>query len=227
MVGDRSFSHRDRGYYFRLALGLKDLSQAKQIDDAAFGIHHGITIEELMEIHNHGFVILLFDGDHEMVGQSQILEEPIEMLPHSFEKPTSYCYGIAIHPKFQGHGLGKVLAKEHELLAIERGMEVMEMTVRVENYASLRVMTGLGHKIGRYLPDFYGPNQTTDARVFLSKRLSPDFPASRDGNDGGVFVPVDYTSPYDAEAHQRIANLISTGHTGIHVDRNGIYFEKE
>ncbi|AKM82083.1 TPA: GNAT family N-acetyltransferase [Candidatus Berkelbacteria bacterium] len=230
IISDRKyFLQRGKPYYMRLACSLQDLGLAKQVDDAAFGSHHGITQEELVEIHKHGYVILLYNENDELVGESQILTESIstDILPHEFESPTCYCYGIAIHPDHQGHGLGRRLAKEHELLAITKGMKVMEMTIRIENYASLRVMTGLGHKVLDYLSGFYGQDPTKDNRLLLSKKLSPDFPPIGAIHEGTILVPIDFNSPHDAEAHQKIASLILTGHAGIHVDHNGLYFKKE
>ncbi len=209
---------------FRFAKTTDDLRLVKEIDDAAFGAHHGVSMEELIEVQNNGFVIMSFDRlTQNCTGQSQILLNPIADLQFSFTPGISYCYGIAVHPDCQGRGIGKILAIKQEEILLSLGISELHMTVRVENYSNLRVMIGLGHCIYNYNKTFYGPNPE-DARIYLKKKLSSQ--AKSFVLDSLVFVPVSFGDRHDYDAHLRIGELIESGFCGVCIDRHGIYFEK-
>lgn len=212
---------------FRFAKSIDDLKIAKIVDDAAFGIHHGISMEELIHIIDNGFILMIFDRiTGECIGQSQILLSTIPELPFPFAPSMGYCYGIAIHPEKQGRGIGKVLACQQEQVLLSRDIKELCMTVRVENYNNLRLMTKLGHRIYHYDRNFYG-HKREDARVYLKKSLVL--------NDSSIlyqeisdleFVPVNFGDLYDQNAHEKISELLYSGFQGVYVDRRGIYFKR-
>jgi ribosomal protein S18 acetylase RimI-like enzyme len=219
MGGDVISRHQ---FVVKCASTVHELKEAKSLDDTAFGAHHGVTLDELEKIIKVGKLILLREaGSGKLVGETQLIFEPIDELPYSFAHPVGFCYGTAIDPAFQGHGLGKILAMEQEKAARESGKKELHLTVRVENYASLRMRTGLGYRIIAYRESFYGPSPANDARVIMSKVL--------DGNVGGEAVKgavkVDFDGAYNARTHHFIRDFLKLGYRGVAVDRKrGILF---
>lgn len=212
-----------------LAKSDQALIEAKAVDDLAFGGHQGISLEELREIRNQGAVILMrLHESRQPIGESQILFQPMKGLAGPFSESQGYCYGTGLLPDFQGRGLGKPLAYYQELLARENGIRELFMTIRVENYSSLRFRLGMNYKIYRYQPDFYGPDVSKHSRLFLKKNLSDNeiFPVGRVDTSCSIVVPVDFTNDYDAVAHSRISELLLDGYSGVAVDKRGIYFAK-
>lgn len=198
----------------------EDLSEIKAVDDAAFGENHGITHCELEKILRCGCIVVLRRSGI-IVGQSQLLLAPIEELPYSFERPTGWCYGTGILPKYQGRGLGKILAREREKISRQNGLHQLLMTIRVENYASLKLYHGEGFRSFSYQKNFYGNNPDKDARILLRKDLgdSKFFSPPSD-----VVVPVRFEQGYDEGTHVQIDYLLSGGYEGVWVDGHNMHF---
>jgi ribosomal protein S18 acetylase RimI-like enzyme len=212
----------DKYIHLRLAKTEDDLLLAKQVDDNAFGIHHGITLDELRSIHAFGKVLLLQSENGEVIGETQIITHPIKQMRYHFSFPVAFCYGIAIDPKFQGHGYGKILAIAQEELAIKMGISEIQMTVRVENYPSIKLWLSAGYEIYHYDPNFYGQDVANDARLFLKK----DFSKNTQLGQRWIKATADVTfgDGHDLDAHIRIAELLKSGHIGVDVNRKGISF---
>ena len=200
-----------------------ELKEAKLLDDLAFGPYHGVTLGELEKIRAVGKLILLREeGSGELIGESQIIFEPIEELPYEFSHPVGFCYGTAVSPNFQGRGLGRLLALQQEAVSIICGKKELQMTIRVENYPSLRMRTKLGYKIYGYQEDFYGSDVSADSRLFLKKRLDDDVKTASCSVVKSIRVA--FGSEHDSEAHRCIKRMLELGYRGIAVDRENIYF---
>jgi ribosomal protein S18 acetylase RimI-like enzyme len=221
-MGRKKIVHPDKHVYLKLAKTEDDLLLAKQVDDNAFGVHHGITLDELRSIHAYGKILLLQLENGEVIGETQIIIEPIEQMQYRFSFPVAFCYGIAIDPKFQGHGYGRILAIAQEELAIEMGISEIQMTVRVENYPSIKLWLSVGYEIYHYVPNFYGQDVAKDARLFLRK----DFSKSSQLIQREIRATADvvFGDSHDPSAHMRIAELLESGHLGVEVNRKGINF---
>ncbi len=207
-------------YHVRIAKTDSDISKVKLIDDLAFVGHRGITKEELCKVKEHGFLLILcHTNTGYIVGEAQLLLKTIPEIPHYFESPIGYCYGVAVRPSFQGHGLGKILMQSVWDIAVERGVEEIHLSVRVENYSSLKLMFGQGYEIFDYRKDFYGPNKIEGPRLMMKKtqRRQEKVPHSE------LFVPTLFDT-FDENVHAMIAKNIKNGHIGISISREGIHF---
>lgn len=208
-----------------------DLLDIKKLDDQIFGNYHGITVKELEKIFKYGLIIMMQHHDtQELIGHTDILFKSIDELPYQFSFPTGYCYGTGILQKYQGRGLGRQLAYYQELEAITRNYKELLMTIRVENYYSLRLRLGMGYLIFGYNPIFYGKNRITDARLFLKKSIVDNtkiFPERQPISDDFVLVSVDFDNVPNLEIHDKISELCNNGYIGIAIDKNGIYFKKQ
>jgi len=218
----KKITHKNKHIFLRLATTADDLLLAKQVDDNAFGKHHGITAEELRSIHSAGKILLLQLESGEVIGETQIILKPIEQMQYHFDFPIAFCYGIAIDPKFQGHGYGKILAIAQEELAIELGISEIQMTIRVENYPSIKLWISVGYEIYNYVPNFYGQNVAKDARLFLRKNFSKNSQSRQ--HEIRATARVTFGDNYDPSAHMQIAELINGGHLGVGVNREEIHF---
>jgi GNAT superfamily N-acetyltransferase len=154
-----------------IAQSLSQLEEARALDDLAFGIHQGITMDELIKIKNHGAVLLLRDAGGALIGESQVITSPISQ--HSHLAPDeAYNYGTAIHPELQNHGLAQILFKAQEAVAIAAGKTRGTLTARLENAQSLRGRFKAGFQIVGYDPNCYGTFESGGARLFLEKDLT-------------------------------------------------------
>lgn len=214
--------YKGKYVFLKLAKTADDLLLAKKVDDNAFGKHHGITVDELRNIYASGKILLLQLESGEVIGETQIIMQPIEQMQYHFNFPTAFCYGIAIDPKFQGHGYGKILAIAQEELAIELGISEIQMTVRVENYPSIKLWISVGYEIYNYVPNFYGSNVAKDARLFLRKNFSRNSQPRQ--HKIKATANVIFGDNHDPNAHMQIAELLSDGHLGVDVNHEGIHF---
>ncbi len=207
----------------KIAQTPKDLEQAKIADDLAFGEHHGITIEELELLFQHGIITLItIKATGQIIAQTQTLLEPIPTLPYSFDPDVAYGYGRGVLPEFQRQGLSKILAQQEELNARHAGKKELRITVRVENHSNLRARLKEGFLIFDYAPNFYGPNPE-DARLILKKHLDAPREALKTFADITT-VPVVFGDEHDPIAHQQIASLITNGFQGVRITKEGIIF---
>lgn len=196
------------------------LGEVKKLDDLAFGSHHGITTRELMQIMDGcGWVFMLHLGDI-LVAESQIVSRQIEDLNWQLPERGAFCYGIGVHPDYQGRGFGRELLKEQEGFTRQHGHDQMYTTIRVENYPSISAFLSIGHQIIGYIP-FYG--DTTDGyRLLLRRSLVIPTPQANDNNV--EIVPVKFGDEIDTDAHHRVADLLRAGYIGTTISRDGITF---
>lgn len=197
------------------------LDAVKELDDLAFGSHHGITISELMRIMNGcGWVFMLHLGNV-LVAESQIVTQQIEDLNWQLPHGGAFCYGIGVHPDYQGRGFGKGLLKEQEEFARQNGHDQMYTTIRVENYPSIKTFLAIGHQIVGYIP-FYG-DTTEGYRLLLRRSLV--VPSPQTNNKGSTeIVPVKFGDEIDTDAHHKVAGLLRAGYVGTTISRDGITF---
>ena len=211
------FSH---DYRVRIAKTDLDISKVKLIDDLAFVGHRGITEEELCQVREHGVLLVLYHlNTGYVVGEAQLLFKEIPEIPHCFEPPVGYCYGVAVRPSFQKHGLGKVLMESVWNISVEHGVKEIHLSVRVENYSSLKLMFGQGYEIFDYREDFYGPNKVEGPRLMMRKIQGKQ----GEGPNLELFVPVPFDT-FNENAHIMIAENIKNGHIGVGISCKGIHF---
>ncbi len=216
------FSHISvPGHELRLA-NPEDLAAVKALDDAAFGGHHGISLDELQTLVRQGAVIVLINECGEMVGESEVLLGAMPKLPYRPAPDEAYYYGTARRPDCKGMGIGKVLAEAQDAFARANGRTHASLTVRVENLSSIRLRLATGFTITRYLPAFYG-GELESARLFMSKSLVRT-EARRYSDE--LFAPVRFGEALDPRAHRLIEVLLAHGFCGYAVLDDGICFGK-
>ena len=214
-------------YKLRLA-SEDDIPQIKELDDMAFSNQKGISDQEILEIISFGTIILLFDCNNLLVGESQILLEDSEIIrPLKLLKSYAYYYGTAIHPKEQGHGIGRIMASAQDEIARIYRKYFAVATVRAENYPSLRLRLSTGFRIIRFNPTFYGPALDNGARAIISKKLSGKFNCPVEKS----IVEIQFGDNPDIKAQNDICLLLKKGFRGVDVkgSKNGagvILFEK-
>ena len=149
-----------------------DIAQAKVVDDLAFGVHQGISIEELERIRDQGGLLGIRNEKGQVIGHIQIIFEPIGSQPAHLAPDEAYCCGIAVHPSFQGQGIGMALALAQEQLAVEHGKKWLSLSVRPENRPALALWFKQGFRIYDYDPHYYGDNEDKDGRLLMKKDLT-------------------------------------------------------
>lgn len=210
-------------YDVRTATSDADITNIKAIDDMAFAGHRGISVEELYKVREHGALLILYHvSTGDVVGEAQFLFKPIPEIPHHFEHPIGYCYGIAIRPGFQGKGLGKILMQKVWEIATAHELEEVHLSVRVENERSLRLMFGQGYRIVEYRKDFYGPNKIEGPRLIMSKRTDDMETVWGEKETHLISVPVWGT--FDHNVHMDIEKQIRNGRIGTGICREGFIF---
>lgn len=214
---------RKEDYKFVLSTNSQHLIQAKEVDDNAFGKHHGITMKELQKIQIYGEVILLcYKPENKIVGEIQFLYQHIPELPYNFQFPIGYCYGVGVLPQYRCLGCGSLLFEEQERVAKEKKIEEIHMSVRVENYPSLKLMFGCGCEIFDYRANFYG-TELSDARLLVRQVYRS---VTKSNSNGFIEVPVVFGDKHDSHAHQEILQLIANGYKGVGISCKGLYFSK-
>lgn len=147
-----------------------EMMEAKALDDLVFSAHLGITTEELVEIMNHGRLLLLRDSDGKLIGESQVITSPIPQHPH-LESDEAYNYGTAVLPEKQNGGVAQVLFKAQEMVALEAGKKRSTLTVRLENAQSVSARFKAGFQVVGYDAQKYGPMEKDGARLIMEKNL--------------------------------------------------------
>jgi ribosomal protein S18 acetylase RimI-like enzyme len=106
-----------------------------------------------------GYHFVFADGDDDLLGYT--CYGPTPATKSSFD-----LYWIAVHPKTQGHGLGRKLMQESERLIAEMGgTHVWVETSGREQYVPTRAFyRSCGYEVAATLPDFYAPG---DSKVIL------------------------------------------------------------
>lgn len=224
---------------FKLMIGTAgDIASVKKLDDLAFGQHYGISETELKEIIDNGFLILLKDFNERLIGSAQLITRQTQSLRYRLGSNEAYAYGTAIHPESQGKGLGQLTGEAQRLLASEMGKDVIVLTVRVENRASLRSRFKQGFQATDFDPVYYGLPADGGSRVIMKKNitesstpaydslaLSMKTPVTRfDGKnfDGKLLsVPVMFGGSVDFNANNMVETLIKAGYKGVWVFTDG------
>ncbi|MEK7537738.1 MAG: GNAT family N-acetyltransferase [Patescibacteria group bacterium] len=226
---------RGLGLHVRLADSDEDRARVKSLDDVAFGQHHGISLEELGEIHDHGAVVMFEDEQGNVVGETQILFEQIPALGrYKLAKNEAYAYGTAVDPEKQGQGIGRLANESQKVLARAKGKDTLVATVRVENYPSLRLRMKNGFRIAGYDPEFYGPLEEGGARAVIKSTTESVELADKDLGiefhqvsvfDGQHFdqetylVPVQFGDLVDVDANEKVRALLTAGYEGVWIIR--------
>lgn len=149
---------------------LYELEGVKQLDDEAFGVHQGISIDELDFLTKNGRVFVLRNEENILVAESQLQITP-GGIGMNFPEDEAYCYGTAIKPGYEGQGYAQILYKAQEVSAREAEKKAMTLTVRVENARSIRARLKAGFRITGYDPNYYGPIEEGGARLIIKKDL--------------------------------------------------------
>ncbi len=196
------------------------LEAVKAVDDLAFGSHHGITMNELEMIMCGGGFVAMFSLHGQIVAESQVVTRQIDQLKWTLQRNSAFCYGIGVHPEYQGRGFGRELLKEQEEFARQNGHDQMYTTIRVENYPSIKAFLAIGHQIVDYIP-FYG-DSTNCYRLLLRRSLVVPPPQAND--EDAKIVPVKFGDEIDTDAHRSVADLLHAGYVGTTISRDGITF---
>ncbi len=111
-----------------------------------------------------GYFFLLAEHYGRLIGYSCYGPIPCTQSSHDL-------YWIAVHPEFQGRGLGRLLTRETEMKIREQGGERIYVdTSERAQYASTRAFyERCGYRVESILTDFYAPG---DGKVLYSKDLT-------------------------------------------------------
>lgn len=214
-------------YKLRLA-SQKDIPSIQCLDDLVFLPQKGISDQEIRKLLEFGAIILLFDPDDILVGESQVLLQDMEIVrPITLSESDVYYYGTAVHPKEQGQGLGKILALAQDEIANTKRKQLAVATVRAENYPSLKLRLSTGFRIVGFNPTFYGSAIENGARTIIHKRLS----GVLTDPDKTACVNIKFGEEPDIRAQNEILFLIENEFQGFKVSgsKDGIgkiYFGK-
>jgi ribosomal protein S18 acetylase RimI-like enzyme len=72
---------------------------------------------------------------------------------------TARIYSVAVAPEARGRGTARSLVEHAEAHARARGCEVMQLEVRVDNHAAIRLYESLGYVGGERLDGYYEDGQ--------------------------------------------------------------------
>jgi len=162
--------HADAVHLLELAQSEEQLAEAKVLDDLAFGEHQGISMEELTEIALRGGAVLLLRDDYgRLIGETQIITNPIPQHKHYLGPDEAYNYGVAVHPDLQNSGTAQILLVGQEKIAVEAGKSRSKASVRLENGQSIRSHLKAGYRVVDYHPEFYGTVEENGARLVIEK----------------------------------------------------------
>jgi|SRR3989344_3288999 len=193
-----------------------DLQSIKDLDDLAFGHQHGVSLDELNSIKRAGGIILLRErASGLLLGESQVLLSQFSSVPYPLHDDEAFYYGTAVHPSWQGRGFGKILAAAQDNFARTQNKTKAALTVRVENYASIKLRLECDFLITAYLPNFYGQPEENGARLLMTKEFRKSLPFfSRE-----LRVPVTFGGSPDLAAHRMISETLAAGYQGYKVYR--------
>ncbi|MHA1989562.1 MAG: GNAT family N-acetyltransferase [Candidatus Hodarchaeales archaeon] len=108
---------------------------------------------EMRSVSRFGILLGAFNENNSIIGF--IYAFPMSNTRH-------YSHMMGVDPEYQGKGVGLALKKEHRLLALRQGVEVIEWTVDplLPNNANLN-FTKLGCKCNIYYENYYGSTNET------------------------------------------------------------------
>lgn len=72
---------------------------------------------------------------------------------------TARVYSVAVAPEARGRGTGRLLVEHAEALARARGCQVMQLEVRVDNHAAIRLYESLDYAAGERIEGYYEDGQ--------------------------------------------------------------------
>jgi D-alanine-D-alanine ligase len=153
---------------FRYDLNARDPERIRQLVDVT-GFFHPAEVDVAVELVEErmakgpesGYHFIMGEYDGRLVGYT--CYGPIPCTATSYD-----LYWIAVHPDFQGRGLGRKLLEEGErLIKAAGGTRVYVDTSQRVQYASTRAFyESCGYRLETVLVDFYGPG---DGKAIYSK----------------------------------------------------------
>lgn len=202
-----------------------DLPEVKELDDLAFGAEKGfpgvvgISVQELNDLVSHGVIVTLREKEtNKLVAHGQLLLETTN--GHCLKNSTdSFCYGFAVHPDYQGKGLGKLMIHEQKKLALDAGRTRMNLTVRVGNTPSMGAFFSEGFHVTYFHSEYYG-SFPYGARLEMEKDLTVEMLPNNEEIVGvlcqAVLIPVIPGPLYDVDldALRVVASLAGDINTG-------------
>ena len=184
------------GYELTLATH-SHVAEIKSLDDQAFASQEGISVEDLETILENGFIILLRDSlTGSLIGESQVLTNAVPFLDYQIPEGMAFYYGTGIRTDMQGKGLGRLLAAAQDEVSQMRNKHGSLLTIRPENYESLKLRFSVNFVVVDYLPEFYGKPKENGARLLLKKH----FGFEKLAYDNTIRVPVSFGSTPDLSA---------------------------
>jgi len=216
-----------KDYAIKIVKSEKEIREIKALDDLVFSGRHIVTLEELGKVKKTGIIFALYNiKTGVIVGESLLLFCPISEIPYDFKSPIGYCYRVGIHPDFQGYGLGKVLIKKVWEAALSRGVEDLRLSVRPENFISLKMMFSQDFHIIEYKKDFcrmeQGLKEVKDPRFIMSKKKE----IQKQNFVIKELVPTPINEPSAEKYREKIEKLILEGFCGVGIDNFGIEFAR-
>lgn len=114
-------------------------------------------LSELYSKYNHQYICLLSEGQIiGFIGIRVVLED-------------GHVTNIAIHPNYQGQGLGTLLIQEVEKFAKKQKCQTMSLEVRISNRDAQRLYRQLGFESRRIMSEYY--NEGNEDAVDMVKYL--------------------------------------------------------
>ncbi len=214
-------SIQKKEYAVRLAQTDKDIADVKNLNDLVFDGKRGATLEELHKIKRHGFILILYNTKtKKIVGEAQFLLSSIPEIPYKFNSSIGYCHSLSIHPDFQARGFGKILMEKGWSIVISGGVKELHLSIRLENYPSLKLMFGQGFQIIGCRKSFLSPNKTKSSRLILAKKRTSLIKQHAPTK----FVKIIFNGSSANKSYNKIEDLVSQGFRGISVNKDGIEF---
>jgi len=212
-----------KDYAIKIIKSEKEIKEVKALDDFVFGGRHIVTLKELHKVKKVGIIFALYNTKTGVIaGEALLLFHPISEIPYTFENPVGYCYRVGIHPDFQGCGLGKVLITKIWEAALSNGVEELRLSVRPENFISLKLMFSQDFHIIEYKKDFCRLKEgLKDPRFIMSKKKELE-------NENFLtkkMVPTPASASVE-KYREQIESLILQGFRGVGIDGLGIEFAR-
>ena len=132
---------------------------------------HEQDIDQMMNIeelcYDHPWPREAFEQEIEQddVGYGMVAEDEgllVGFLSGMISADEFHLHNIAVHPDFQGKGIGRELIEAVETYCRERNFRRILLEVREDNQVARRLYLGLGFQAAGTRKDFYGPGQDAD-----------------------------------------------------------------
>lgn len=132
-----------------------DVTELMALRDAQFSVPNSYTTHWLYHLLEHGTCLLLRNAAGELVGYK---------FEATYAQPSggsvSFTAGTAVHPRYNGLGLGRILIGYSHLLAMQKGATHNRGIIDIVNYRSVaNFVNAFGGIFIDFEPDFkgYGP----------------------------------------------------------------------